>query len=82
MNDDRLPATAFKSATGQTAAGGADGLAARTNEFEQARRQTTTRSTVGVYDRPERRTKFSLPLLVILILVSLISLVLSVRFLF
>ncbi|HEV7904895.1 MAG TPA: hypothetical protein VGO96_13720 [Pyrinomonadaceae bacterium] len=38
---------------------------------------------VGVYERPpQRRAKLSLPLLAILILASLISLVLSVRFLF
>jgi hypothetical protein len=78
MNHDKLPATGFKSETGE-----ATGRVAQTGGFEQGRGQTARHSrTVGVYERPARRAKLSLPLIVILILATLISLVLSVRFLF
>jgi hypothetical protein len=77
MNHDKLPATGFKSETGDAAV-----RAAQTGGFEGDGRQTAARRTVGVYERPARRAKLSLPLIVILILASLISLVLSVRFLF
>ena len=77
MNHDKLPATGFKSETGEAAR-----RAAQTGGFEQGRGQTARHRTVGVYERPARRAKLSLPLIVILILASLISLVLSVRFLF
>lgn len=78
MSEDKLPATGFKSDWGEAAR-----RAARLDEPEQTVRGATTRRTVGVYERPpQRRAKLSLPLLAILILASLISLVLSVRFLF
>ena len=77
MSDNRLPATALKSDWGEAAK-----RAARIGESTQTARREETRRTVGVYERPARRAKLSLPLLVILILVTLISLVLSVRFLF
>lgn len=76
MSNERLPATALKSDWGEAAR-----RAARLGELEQTERQTTRR-TVGVYERPARRAKLSLPLIVILILVTLISIVLSIRFLF
>jgi hypothetical protein len=78
MSEDRLPATALKSEWGEAAR-----RAARLDEHKQTGRQVvTTTRTVGVYERPARRTKLSLPVIVILILATLISLVLSVRFLF
>lgn len=79
MNDDKLPATGFKSIWGEAAQ-----RAARAGEAAQTQRHeaTTMRRTVGVYERPARRGKLSLPLIVILILATLISLVLSARFLF
>lgn len=77
MNEDRLPATGFKSDAGDAA-----GRAARGIEPARAGRKASMRRTVGVYERPAQRGKLSLPMIVILILVSLISLVLSVRFLF
>lgn len=81
MNDDKLPATAFKSE-----ARDASGRTARTDGFEQTgqppKATRVERRTVGVYERPAQRARLPLPLLVILILASLISLVLSVRFLF
>jgi hypothetical protein len=80
MSDDKLPATGFKTDWAEAAQ-----RAARAGESVQARGQagTTTQRTVGVYERPSaRRAKLSLPMIVILILVSLISLVLSARFLF
>ena len=75
MSDDRQ-ATAFKSEAGDAAQ-----RVAGAGEFEQSGPRTATRRTVGVYERPARRAKLSLPLIIILILVSLISLVLSARFL-
>lgn len=78
MSDDKLPATAFKTDWGEAAL-----RAARVGESAQARPQAaTTRRTVGVYERPARRAKLSLPLVVILILAALVSFVLSARFLF
>lgn len=77
MSDDRLPATALKSDWGEAAK-----RAARVGEVTPTTGRAATQRTVGVYERPARRAKLSLPLLVILILVTLISLVLSVRFLF
>ena len=77
MNDNRLPATALKSDWGEAAK-----RAARIGEPAQTARRAVTRRTVGVYERPARRAKLSLPLIVILILAALISIVLSVRFLF
>ncbi|HEY1403884.1 MAG TPA: hypothetical protein VGB05_07150 [Pyrinomonadaceae bacterium] len=44
--------------------------------------RAATRRTVGVYDRPARRARLSLPLLVILILSALVSVVVAARFLF
>jgi hypothetical protein len=41
-----------------------------------------TRRTFGVYERPAARSGLSLPVIVIMILATLVSLVLSVRFLF
>ncbi|MCA1566414.1 MAG: hypothetical protein LC803_12395 [Acidobacteria bacterium] len=74
MNVDKLPATASKSETGN---------AARPGGFEQTgRRATTTTRTVGVYERPARRMKVSLPLVIILILAALVSVVATARFLF
>ena len=77
MRDERLPLTGFKSDAGDAAAR----HDARQVEPGKTGRQETRR-TVGVYERPARRAGLSLPLLLILILASLISLVLSVRFLF
>jgi hypothetical protein len=77
MSDNRLPTTAFKSEWGEAAQ-----RAARAGEFEGTGQRTTTRRTVGVYERPARRAKLSLPFIVILILATLISLILSARFLF
>lgn len=78
MSEDKLPATGFKSAWGEAAR-----RAARPGESGQTAQRATTRPTVGVYERPaQRRARLSLPLIVILILASLVSLVLSVRFLF
>jgi hypothetical protein len=73
MNEDRLPATGFKPDEAD---------AGRPGESVKAESRTATRGTVGIYERPSRRAKLSLPLLVILILATLISLVLSIRFLF
>ena len=78
MSEDRLPATALQSDWGEAAR-----RAARQGEPEQnGRRATTTTRTVGVYERPARRAKLSLPVIVILILATLVSLILSARFLF
>jgi len=79
MSDDKLPATGFKTDWAEAAQ-----RAARAGESVQAQQQqaTTMRRTVGVYERPARRTKLPLSLIVILILATLISLVLSARFLF
>ncbi|HEX8423783.1 MAG TPA: hypothetical protein VF634_10250 [Pyrinomonadaceae bacterium] len=77
MNESRLPATGFKSDGGD-----ATGRGARSAEPVGAERKASMRRTVGVYERPAQRGKLSLPLIVILILATLISLVLSVRFLF
>jgi hypothetical protein len=77
MSDNRPPTTAFKSEWGEAAQ-----RAARAGDFEGTRRRATTRRTVGVYERPARRARLSLPLIVIVILATLISLVLSARFLF
>jgi hypothetical protein len=74
MNMDKLPATASKSETGN---------AARPGGSEQTgRRAATTTRTVGVYDRPARSMKVSLPLVIILILAALVSVVATARFLF
>jgi hypothetical protein len=77
MIKDKLSATISKSETGHTT---------RPDGFEQAERQqatakTTTR-TVGVYDRPARGMKMSLPVVIIFILAALVSVVVAVRFLF
>ncbi|HLL70061.1 MAG TPA: hypothetical protein VK363_01435 [Pyrinomonadaceae bacterium] len=80
MSEDRIPATALQSNWGEAAR-----RAARQGETDQNGRRpaaTTTTRTVGVYERPARRAKFSLPVIVIMILATLISLVLSARFLF
>lgn len=79
MGEDRIPATALQSDWGEAAR-----RAARPGEPVQNGRQAAAAATrtVGVYERPARRTKLSLPVIVILILATLISLVLSVRFLF
>jgi hypothetical protein len=78
MSDDRLPAIPFKSEAGDAAQ-----RATWSDKFEHAARPSAaTRRTVGVYERPAARTGLSLPVIVILILATLISLVLSVRFLF
>lgn len=77
MSDHRLQAMPLKS--------DADDAAERatwSEKFEQAARPAATRRTVGVYERPAARTGLSLPVIVIMILATLISLVLSVRFLF
>lgn len=76
MGDDGLPATGFKADAHDAAQ-----RATPPFEFEQPARRAAMRRTVGVYERPARGAKLSLPLLAILILVTLISLVLSVRFL-
>ncbi|MDQ1591440.1 MAG: hypothetical protein QOG71_2067 [Pyrinomonadaceae bacterium] len=80
MSNDKLPATTSASTTGDAA-----GRAAWRDKFEQTGRQAvekTTRRTVGVYERPARRAKLSLPLVVILILAALVSIVATARFLF
>lgn len=73
MSEDKLPATASESETGD---------AARPGGFEQAARRSGTTRTVGVYDRPAQRMKMSLPLVIILILAALVSVVATARFLF
>lgn len=77
MSDNRLPTTAFKSDWGEAAQ-----RAARAGEPVQSGQRATTQRTVGVYERPAQRGKLSLPLIVIVILATLISLVLSARFFF
>ncbi|HYP00904.1 MAG TPA: hypothetical protein VER76_11990 [Pyrinomonadaceae bacterium] len=79
MSDGRFTATKFKSETQDEAARRA---AQKPGEAVQAAGRQTTRRTVGVYERPARRAKLSLPVIVIMVLATLISLVLSVRFLF
>jgi hypothetical protein len=76
MNDDKLPATGPAPEARDPARRGA-----KQGEFEQAGQSATTR-TVGVYDRPAQRAGLSLPLLVIMILAALVSVVVTVRFLF
>ena len=78
MSEDRIPATALQSDWGEAAR-----RAARQGKpVQNGQQASTTTRTVGVYERPARRAKFSLPVIVILILATLISLVLSARFLF
>jgi hypothetical protein len=80
MSNDRLPATTSTSTTGDAAR-----RAAWRDKFERSVRQaaeTPTQRTVGVYERPARRAKLSLPLVVILILATLVSVVATARFLF
>lgn len=81
MSDDRLPATTFKPQA-KSKAGEAARPTERQSETELTGQGAGMRRTVGVYERPEQRGKLSLPVIVILILVSLISVVLSVRFWF
>lgn len=57
------------------------GKTVKTVETER-RAGAATRRTVGVYERPARRTKLSLPLVIILILSALVSIVATARFLF
>ena len=79
MSDDRFTATGFKAEAGDAATQ----HATWSDKFEQAARPSAgMRRTVGVYERPARRAKFSLSFLVIIVLATLISLVLSARFLF
>ncbi|HEY0099900.1 MAG TPA: hypothetical protein VGB76_13210 [Pyrinomonadaceae bacterium] len=81
MSEDRLPVTGLKSDGGDAARRDAPSVAS--GESVQSRPRTATmQRTVGVYERPAQRTRLSLPLLVIVILATLISVVLSVRFLF
>jgi len=75
MNDDKLPAAST------SAAGNVARHIAPTVETGQAGRRAATR-TVGVYDRPARRARLSLPLVIILILSALVSVVAAARFLF
>ncbi len=77
MNDEKFPATAFKSEVGEDAR-----RSVQSDESGQTGQQAATRRTVGVYDRPAARARLPLPVLVLLILASVISLVLSLRFLF
>lgn len=77
MSEDKLPATASESETGNAAR-----HAARPGGFEQAARRSGATRTVGVYERPARRMKMSLPLVIILILAALVSVVATARFLF
>ena len=82
MNDnDKLPATDIITG-GREARDPARGAAAAgRGEFAPAGQRAATR-TVGVYDRPARRAKLSLPLIVIMILAALVSVVVAARFLF
>lgn len=79
MSEDRIPATALQSDWGEAAR-----RAARQGKPVQNGQPTAAKTTrtVGVYERPARRAKFSLPVIVIMILATLISVILSVRFLF
>jgi hypothetical protein len=77
MSDDKFSTMAFKSAGDDEAQGNT-----RSGESGQTGQQAATRRTVGIYERPAARTRLSLPILVILILASIISLILSIRFLF
>jgi hypothetical protein len=78
MSDDKLPAMAFKSE-----AGDATRRTAQRVESEQAGRPTaTTTRTVGVYERPSGRARLPLPLLLIVILAALVSVIVTIRFLF
>lgn len=80
MSEDRIPSTALQSDWGEAAR-----RAARQGKPVQNGQQTAaakTTRTVGVYERPARRTSLSLPVIVIMILATLISVILSVRFLF
>ena len=80
MSKDRIPASVLQSDWGEAAR-----RAARQGKPVQNGQQaaaTTTTRTVGVYERPARRAKFSLPVIVIMILATLISLIISARFLF
>jgi len=84
MSGDKLQATGFKTETGGAAEQHAG---ARPFESEQKTERlttaaSTTRRTVGVYERPAQRARLSLPLVVILILSALVSVVTAVRFLF
>jgi hypothetical protein len=88
MSGDKLRATAFKTETGGAARGQqhADARplesAPETERPGAAAAASTTRRTVGVYERPAQRARLSLPLVVILILSALVSVVTAVRFLF
>jgi len=87
MSGDKLQATAFKTETGGAARGqqhaDARPLESAPNiERPGAAAASTTRRTVGVYERPAQRARLSLPLVVILILSALVSVVTAVRFLF
>jgi hypothetical protein len=86
MSGDKLRATAFKTETGgATAQQHADARpleSAPQTERPGAAAASTTRRTVGVYERPSQRARLSLPLVVILILSALVSVVTAVRFLF
>lgn len=78
MRDDKFSAMASEAEAADAAL-----RAARPDKFEHnGGRHGATRRTVGVYDRPARRARLSLPLLVILILATLVSVVASARFLF
>jgi hypothetical protein len=77
MNDDKLPATAFKSE-----AGDATRRTAQRVESEQAGRPTAATRTVGVYERPSGRARLPPPLLLIVILAALVSVIVTIRFLF
>lgn len=79
MSEDRLPATALESDWGEAAR---RAVRQQGEPVQHGRQTAKTTRTVGVYERPARRTKLSLPVIVIMILATLISVILSVRFLF
>jgi hypothetical protein len=51
------------------------------NQHNQSEHQSTA-NAVGVYERAEKRGGLSLPLLIVLVLATLVSVALSARFLF
>ncbi|HEV2802922.1 MAG TPA: hypothetical protein VGW12_20825 [Pyrinomonadaceae bacterium] len=73
MSDNKATATKF----GAEAASRAARRDVPPSSFNQE-----SRRAVGVYDRPARRARLSLPLVVILILSALVSVVAAARFLF
>jgi hypothetical protein len=77
-NDNLSPVTAPDESEAHDAAR----RAAQTDGSARAGKEVATRRTVGVYERPVKRARLSLPMLVILILSMLVSVIAAIRFMF